>query len=216
MPVYTIYADSGSAYSEPLPRFLDGNEDKIRPAGYDWIHPEGREYLSRPHPAGGWGVKPNFVPQGVPMETVFLPTKIQWFGRKRQLHDVLKALRGFIVSEKFRKVIEGFEPGIHQFVPVNIVWKDGERAGDYYWFFCCNRLDSMDREKTTMKFDTELGVWDYLPDGVYVVSQSKLGNHVIWHDSRVHGSATWITEPLKQALDASKVTGIGYRVQPCV
>jgi hypothetical protein len=39
------------------------------------------------------------------------------------------------VNQKFRDVIEGLEPGKQQFEPIEVVWKDGSHAGDYYWFF---------------------------------------------------------------------------------
>jgi hypothetical protein len=216
MAAYQIYADSGSAYSEPLPTFLDGDPDRIRPSGYNWIHPEGREFRSRPHPGGGWSVTPHFAPQGVPVETTFLPRKIRWFGRKRQLNDILDALAGFLVSHNFRQIVETFEPGVHQFVPVDIMWKDGESAGEYYWLYCCTRLDSMDREHSTMKFDTEQDVWDHVPGGSFVVNLKQVGNHHVWHDNRIHGSSVLISGHLKEAFEAAGITGAGYRERPTV
>jgi hypothetical protein len=53
-----------------------------------------------------------------------------------------------VVSGRFREIVDQFEPGVHQFLPVRYVEQANVLAERY--FITCNRLDSVDRIRTTM------------------------------------------------------------------
>ncbi|TJV04208.1 MAG: DUF1629 domain-containing protein, partial [Mesorhizobium sp.] len=80
-------------------------------------------------------------------------------GRGKIMPADLMMHNSFFVSGKFREVVEKLEPGLHQFVPVELLWKDGSHAASYFWFYPCNRIDGMDREQTTHEFREKSGLW---------------------------------------------------------
>ena len=67
-------------------------------------------------------------------------------GQERQLTDLQRAHDIFLVSDRFRQVVEKLEPGVHLFAPVELVWEDGSHAASFFWFYPCSRVDGIDRE----------------------------------------------------------------------
>ncbi|MBA4613950.1 DUF1629 domain-containing protein, partial [Stappia taiwanensis] len=106
-------------------------------------------------------------------------------GGKRELADLLKTASHFLVSGKMRDAIEVLEPGVHQFQLVELIWSDGSHAADYFWFNICNRVDGMDREKTTHPFNDRIGRWSFVEGRKYVVSLKQTAGFHAWIDSRL-------------------------------
>ena len=203
MPVYTIYNDTGeegiSGYE-----LLDGDMDKVRPQGYEFVAPTYSVILD-----DGTIIRKGRMSTGLRNDPTHLTTKILWKGRKRQLTDLQRAHSSLLVRDNFRKVVEALEPGVHQFEPVEIVWRDGSSAGQFFWFYPCTRLDGMDREHTTHTLHRER-VWDEVSGGKYVVSLKRIGSHHVWFDKRAMWHLPYVSAAFKQAMAEAGVNGIGY------
>jgi hypothetical protein len=203
MPVYTIFNDTGEegiAGSD----MLDGDMSKVRPVGVEFDPPG---YLFR-LPDSTY-VHLGDISSGLPNETKFLPTKIRWGGRKRELTDLQYARNSMLARDNFRRVLEELEPGVHQFVPVEIVWNDGSSAGEFYWFYPCVRLDGMDRNLTTHTLHRERE-WVHAPEGKYVINLNQVAGHHLWFDKRAMWHFPYVSEGFKQAMANAGVKGIGY------
>lgn len=138
--------------------------------------------------------------QGFPLNPDTLPKRVRWQGAQKRTPDILP---WFVVSERFRELVEKLEPETHQFVPVE-VWRDkkGDRVEQYYWFNVCQRLDSVNRQNTTYmweasgKSETE-GFWTdalldtktfqftSIPDAKLVFDTRKIHGHHIWCDPHI-------------------------------
>lgn len=188
--VYFLSHKSEEIYGY-IARALDGDVDKIQPVGVR--------------------IRPNYVYCGRPIEATHLPTKIELSGPKRQIPDLYDAYALFI-SAKVKDVIESFEPDVHQFFPIEFVWEDGSHAADRFWFVPCNRLDTVDRAKTTFEFRN---LW--FLDGSkkeLVFNRSQIGSHHVWIDKFIVMPTPAIGEALKAALDAAGITGAHYQHFP--
>lgn len=65
----------------------------------------------------------------------FYVAKRRVFNRKKpKLLDIYEIGRNFMVSTKVRDLIQDFDPGVHQFSPVELVNKSGEVISDDYHF----------------------------------------------------------------------------------
>ena len=189
------------------------NLDKIRPVNLDHIgarsNPEGEGALQ-------WGV---------PVKTEFMPKVAITKGRKRALADFDKCYGMAMVSEKFRRVVESLEPGIHQFVPVDMRWGTGEKVeGQFYWFVVCNSIDSVNAENTDAPFAS--GISNYT--GKYARSYWRVdkeggGVHRIVFDlNSIQGCHIWRDKYLvegpycsgifKRACEQAGISGIGFGV----
>ncbi|PKP64007.1 MAG: hypothetical protein CVT85_12605 [Alphaproteobacteria bacterium HGW-Alphaproteobacteria-7] len=142
----------------------------------------------------------------------------------RNIPDFNKFNGLFVVSDKFKSIVERLEPGVHQFIPLQIVEKGGEVLTDMWFMVVCNRLDTVDRERTTMVL--HLGrCWtqsrdvpeDYWPEGFVsrgrdekiVFNRSQIGDHHLWRDKH-EATMTLVSDALAEALQNEGVTGINF------
>jgi hypothetical protein len=193
--VYFLSADEGEVYSYGM-RALDGDINKIRPIDLT--------------PDGGREILPIRAKCGRRLEGDHMPTRIQIEGPKRKLTDFREGI-GTFVSSNFRAEVEKLEPGVHQFFPVEFVWKDGSHACHRFWFVPCNRLDSVDRNETTFEFR---GVWilDGSQDKSLVFSRSRIAGRHAWIDKYISApSGVWISDRLRENLLSAGITGMTLR-----
>ncbi len=79
----------------------------------------------------------------------YFPTKMLWKGPKGSIIGDFNRQNLVNVSERAKALIEEWEPGTHQFVPVDFVDSKGDVLEHRYALVICNRLDGVDREQTT-------------------------------------------------------------------
>ena len=104
--------------------------------------------------------------QGYRVVAETAPKEIIWHDN-RHLPDVPIGGGGIsVVSERFRDLVERFEPGVHQFIPVDMYKaKADQPIARYYWFVVCKLIDSNHPDHTTWKWDgdypTKRGKWHF-------------------------------------------------------
>ncbi len=193
--VYNLICDSGELLSYDH-KAIDGDIKKVKPV--DMMDDGGRIIL------------PTRTAQGIKMENAHLPTKLRWRAPRRELADMQFAFGVNLVPKAFKDVLERLEPGVHDFYPVDLFWKDGSPAGSRYWFYPQHRIDTVDREMTTYKLSP---LWDSEGDESrnLVFNRRAIGNCHAWIDKFIADSGVvWISERFKQELEASDVTGLGF------
>jgi hypothetical protein len=186
---------------------------RLRYAHPDEVHPSALKEHVQPREQGYW------------LDPETLPKQVLWgTGSKPPLPDVLP---WFTVSPRFKDLVEQFEPGVHQFVPVDIYQsKKGEAVATYYWFIVGQRLDSVDRERTTFKWrapkedpsdgrwiseimDTTTFEFTPIPNARLVFSNDQVAGHHIWHDPHVLTFGNRLcSDAFAEALLASGMTGV--------
>lgn len=205
--------------------------DRYAETEIDFLDVPLQEYLRLIEYADPDGVHPNALKdnairreQGYWVKPETLPKQMLWANGAKALPDVLP---GFVVSPRFRALVEQFEPGVHQFVPIE-VFKDrgGDPAATYYWFVVGQRLDSVDRESTTFvweggepsrdegywvdsQMDTTTWVFTPIPNAKLVFSNSQVDGHHIWHDPHLLTFANGLcSDVFAEALSSSGMTGV--------
>jgi len=97
-----------------------------------------------------------------------VPTLWEW-NSSRPVPDYYTP-HGFpCVSLRFKDVVEGFEPDVHQFFPLTVLNKAGDEIAQRWLWVVCNRIDGVDREHTTM----------VLRKGTYWTSNWREGNESV-------------------------------------
>ena len=195
--VCILTCEDGEVYSYDY-KPLDGDVRKVKPI--DMAFDRGKPKLPSP------------VAQGLKMDVTHLPTKLLWGGPKRELTDMQDAGYTFLVPGTFKDVLERLEPGIHDFYPVELVWKDGTSAGHRYWFYPQHRIDTVDREKTTHTIGKVLWDLDSNKDGKLVFSRKTIGDRHAWIDKLIPGGRyVFVSEEFRYELEATGTTGLGFR-----
>lgn len=172
-------------------------------------------------------LRPDIGPIGEAYESGFrvssnyLPTKVRFDDTRVPLDiDAFAALT--FVSPVVRDLIERFEPGVHQFEPVEYVHSSGEHVTQMFVLFICRRLDTVDRHHTNMLLSprywsaaksvarrnpelvppsTDLSV----PSKI-VFNQGQIGTAHLWHDVHINASY-FASDALVSALVEENITG---------
>lgn len=192
--VYWLYPDNQETYSYDLD-VLDGDIEQMKPI--DLTQDDGAK------------IRSISVNMGRALDVEFAPSRVQIGGPKRALADLYHGF-AFFVDSKFKSVLEDLEPNIHQFIPIEFVWSDGTHASNKFWFVPCNRIDSLDRKKTTIPFGNT--IWKMSRGGEMVFSRSQIGGRHAWVDKHMPVmDGVWISDVFAERLRSAGITGLGLR-----
>lgn len=171
---------------------------------------------------------------GRPVNTTFMPTKMSWDDIDVEIPDFESALC-ISVSERARDLIELFDPDVHQFLPVDFYYGKTDKKQRRYFLIVCNRIDSMDHNKSTFVLkhiltttNINVSFWvplqDLVRDGEshlipphlprdlkaksdFVASLAKIGARHLWFD-KFTSAGPWLSDALAAAIVSAGLTGI--------
>jgi hypothetical protein len=151
-----------------------------------------------------------------------LPIKILWkdsAGRMAPDFDQTPAIN---ISGKAKDIIEGIEPRVHRFVPVEYLYSKGATE-TRFWLHVGNKIDSVNGEHSNMSF--YMGGWYSardlmhlnipLPDYINVDAPSRLvfnreatAPYHMWWDQYLGRGAIFISDVLGGRFKAERITGL--------
>lgn len=133
--------------------------------------------------------------------------RLIWEGRKGRIQDTFSAFSQFIINDRFLKLIKRFEGERHQFIPIEVLYKDKSHAQNMYLMNICSRLDTLDPELTTATI-SKSGMLK--PEtGATVFSEARIGDHHIWHDKHLF-AGTFVSDELHDAIEAEGFSGVYF------
>ena len=197
----------GMGFDDRLPttvgiRWLDGDYDETAYVDTTMDPDGGKNPL----------FKPGRLNAGRRVHTQHLPTRLRWSGPKKRVPDVIWGA-AFFVNDAFKDTVERFEPGVHQFEPVQFEFKDGTPFSQRMWFLhACNRLDTVSRTHSTM----ERLDHTWKPEtGTMVFSLDRIGDHHLWVDKHVYmPSGMYVSNALHDALIEADIKGLSFSERP--
>ena len=165
---------------------------------------------------------------GYPVDPHTAPEIVLWPDENKPPPDYALGNNEFmLVSPRFRDLVERFEPGVHQFLPVRMFRHEDEVEpfDTFYWFVCCNLLDTLDPELTTLNwrgsYDERMedglrrGYWSFdqsvEPKQKPVFSLAAIGDHHLWRDAYHVRNYVHCSDAFSDALLAAELTGFGLR-----
>lgn len=169
----------------------------------------GKLVLENTKPDGGTNIAIMRSYSGRRVEPDSVPKVIKW-NTKRKLLDYETAFIS-TVSDRFRDLIEEIEPGIHQFVPVKFIAKDGSDLATRWFWQICNRIDGINREYTNWTLSNGR-IWKPTAGQAHklVIDLEAIGAAKFWHDKHV-GSATFVSDHAKTHIEDASITGTRFR-----
>ncbi len=141
-------------------------------------------------------------PEGVPTKIVWLskrtPTDFQW-------------TTVYSVSERLRCLIEALEPGIHQFEPLAIVTKSGKVMENRWFWQVCNRIDTINPERTTLTRKPGSAFYRATEKGQkFVHNPGAVGMAKIWCEKHMSSPNCFCTQEVKVAFEKAAITGTEF------
>lgn len=127
--------------------------------------------------------------------------------RKVRLPDRFHLPVGPVASDKYRSIIERFEPGVHKFLPLEIIGTDCSIRTGYTILNICTRIDTIIPERSPMigvRCTHIAGDDLYLPkssdirNGGVTSSSVAIGDHHLWFEHKLR--MVMISNPLAEAL----------------
>lgn len=120
------------------------------------------------------------------------------------------------VSQKFKDIVESFEPGQHQFVPVEVYHKDGTLyLGSFYYFVITHLIDSIDGTKGGIKLLGDIPPFGKLftldrASGITPSVQATIiDNRCAWYELRM-SQQPFFSQKLVEELQRQKIKGVDY------
>lgn len=168
---------------------------------------------------------PGRVPigQGYPVIPDSAPKAVLWKSKSKLPPDYALGNNSvMLVSSRFRDLVEQFEPGVHQFIPVDMYESKttAEAFDQFYWFVACNLIDSLDPKRTTVTWDGEYdviyngmrrGAWYFdseaTPPQKPVFSLRAIGYHHLWRDPYWGRKLVHCSDEFGEAIIAAGLTG---------
>jgi hypothetical protein len=126
------------------------------------------------------------INSGYPVDPATVPRIIVWKSDTRQVTDLIMAAGAYIVSRRFRDLVESFEPGVHQFLEVDIRRPNGKHISTRYFMQSCHEIDSVDAKHTTWirRGAAQTGMWDNegIMERELFFSRKQIGVAHLWRD----------------------------------
>lgn len=164
--------------------------------------------------------------------TEHFPSRMRWEGPAGSLIGDFNRQYFINVSGQAKALIEQFEPGVHQFVPVDFVNRQNGLLEHRYWLVICNRLDSVDRDRTTFVLDNgkawvpadDLVRWGEvdkipphidptIPSTIYF-NRMQIRTAHLWRDKHIDMGGPFVSDELNKALKTSHLTGLKFSDTP--
>jgi hypothetical protein len=142
------------------------------------------------------------------------PRKMLWPGGTKALPEFIMN-NCFAVSPRLRDLIADFEPGLHQFLPVDIYKKkDADPVATFFWLNVCNRIDSVNEVETnlnwTLDYTGKHGFWDdyEVQAPKLVFSTEKTKPFHLWIDPNVSRPYFYCSNAFAKASAAADFPGL--------
>ena len=216
--------------------------EKLDEYAYGYVYPKGgkrkwKRELEYVDPAGFDSIKavaplPHMrYNAGRRLMSAPFPRKLIKEGAKGEIADFEQTEGFMLVSESFRRVVEAVEPDVHQFEPVEIMWKDGGLAARMYVFVICTELDSVSAEHTDgireeINFKLPDGRGTKIIPGPWMKTENEtlrkavfsleaIQSHCLWQDGFFVGGP-FCSDVFRNACEKAGVTGIVFSKQDAV
>lgn len=116
------------------------------------------------------------------------------------------------ISPAFKALVEQFEPDVHQFFEMSVVWRKKD-VGTVFYFVVANRIDALDHAACVPPIGPNDRVFmpTYGPDDKRVFNMSQIGGAHIWSEKREIG--LFMSDAFRDAIFEQGLTGVKESVR---
>lgn len=130
----------------------------------------------------------------------------------KALEPMVPLGRRHAVSQSIRDFIETIEPGVHQFIPVEVTFSNGEAPTEkYYLANICNLVDAVDKANSRMKKSSygSKFIVTGSSNAKVVLNKSAINEMALWIDSSITGM-NFMSDDLYEKLQSEKCTRFDF------
>ena len=163
--------------------------------------------------------------KGCRIKSEQVPTRIRWLSQQ-PVSDYGTPMGVPMVSSRFKAIVEDFELGLHQFMPLEVIDKRGKFLSSHWLFIPCHGISSADEAQTTMvkykggwsvprdlirRGEEHLLPDDYDPDEKikFVFNEKKIGGCHFWREKGLMPSnQIFISDVAGDAIRKAELSGL--------
>jgi hypothetical protein len=113
-------------------------------------------------------------------------------GKEGRLVDIVgTSFETYAISQRVIDIIEAIEPGVHQYLPYQLIQPDGSVHPDQRWLLnVCTRIEALDYERSNViaMRDREHFFMDRTNDHHLVMRKSVVEGRALWYEYRYVGT----------------------------
>lgn len=131
--------------------------------------------------------------------------------KNKKIHDVFPLPGVNAVSERFKEIVELYEPGVHQFFPVELFDKAGNRVpSNYYIFNCTVCVDAVLVAHSEVSWSQRLvEPYDPFPRIDHwdkeILSAQAISGHHVWCGGLFETNGIYVSDVLFDDLKRAKI-----------
>lgn len=149
------------------------------------------------------------------MELSEAPEKVLLKKQAASLPDIFSARSGVrIISERVRQILEAFDPGVHQILPIEAFYRDGSKPDTAYFFLNVTKhLDTVIDEASSVKMAFQI-VGEKSRDQMeldpptarnLVIRKDRAAEHNLWREKRYPYLPLLMSDEMHAEFKAQKI-----------
>jgi hypothetical protein len=150
---------------------------------------------------------------GQPMDVAALgAVRVRITSNHTALEPMVPLGKRYAVSQSIREFIETLEPGVHQFIPLEITFRNGEAPTEkYYLVNICNLVDAVDKANSRMKKSSygSRFIVTGSSNAKVVLKKRAIHEMSLWVDSSITGM-NFMSDDLYEKLHLEKCTRFDF------
>ena len=151
--------------------------------------------------------------EGRPEPADVVPKRAKVYSAHKRFPDIANIRWYWGVRQKFKDLVESREPGVHQFFPIELQYKDGHPEDDkIYIFNICHTIDAIRFDKSNISWNT-VGRLPPLPSIVrspfhLVLEKDKIRGLHVWRGEREGRANVYFSDQLYDDVQRLKLKSI--------
>lgn len=153
------------------------------------------------------------ISKNEPVDASRMPAQARLrFAWSKPIPDIFPTPGLNAVNQRFRDLVETFEPRVHQFFPLKLFALDGSSLdGNYYIFNCAVGIDAIIHTTAEPKWTTDATGMPILYTGMekqFELSRQVIGDHHLWCGKSVSKLELFVSDAFYEAIKRNKITGL--------
>ncbi|MEP3276179.1 MAG: DUF1629 domain-containing protein [Stappiaceae bacterium] len=145
---------------------------------------------------------------GLSVDPDAAPKTAQVLSAHKKLFDIVPANYRLLVTRPFIEKVEELEPGVHQFLPIEVRMKSGELAERDYWILnICNRTNAIDPDNSVLSNTGDTYFTHGIGPGAtpkLVFNKARIDSMCMWIDQH-YSMGEFFSDELMQFIESEKL-----------
>lgn len=148
------------------------------------------------------------------------PEQVLFSKKAEKPPDIFSARNGVrIITDRVRQILEDFDPGVHQIIPIEAVYKDGSKPdAPYFIMNVTMHLDAVNEELSSVRMEKQFSgvisrdrmVMEPMTSHDLVLKKEAIQGHHLWRQNRYLYLPLFMSNEMHAEFKAQKIKGYKF------